>query len=194
MYAVFPRHSLRVNLLSLPAFLMMLYLEGLLPTLLLLAAALLHEGGHLWAIRRAGAPIRRVDLLPMGGIIVYDETCCSPAESALIAASGAGANLIAMACTLPWVSLSPYLLFFALANGFLAFLNLLPWEALDGGKLLFCLLLSRTDPVRAEALCKWMSRGTGVFLALFFALLGVASAFPLWHLLLSVMLLITAFR
>ncbi len=194
MYAVFPRCRLRVNLLALPAFLMMLYLEGLLPTALLLAAALLHEGGHFLAIRHVGAPIRRVDLLPMGGLIVYDESKCSSMECALVAASGAGANLVALLCCLPFAGLSPYLLFLTLANGFLAFVNLLPWEALDGGKLLFCLLLFRTDPLKAEQICKWVSRASGFLLALFFALLGLASSFPLWHLLLSVMLLITAFR
>ena len=194
MYAVFPRYHLRVSLLAIPSFLMMLYLEGLLPTVLLLGAAFLHEGGHLLAIRYAGAPIRRVDLLPMGGLIVYDESRCSPMESALIAASGAAANLTALACTLPFVRFSPYALFFALANGFLAFLNLLPWEMLDGGKLLFCLLLCRTDPLRAEAVCKWISKATGMLLAILLILVGLASAFPLWHLLLSAMLLVTAFR
>lgn len=194
MYVVFPRYRLRVSLFSLPAFFMMLYLEGLLPTALLLLSALLHEAGHLLAIRRMGAPIRRVDLLPMGGLIVYDQTTVSPKGCAIISAAGPVANLLAMLCCLPLVPLSPYLLFFVIANAFLAFLNLLPWEALDGGSLLFHLLLAKTDPLHAEVVCKWVSRLTTVFLALFLSLLGLYSQFPLWHLLLSAMLLIAAFR
>ena len=194
MYAVFPRCRLRINLLAVPSFFMMLYLEGLLPTGLLLLSAFLHEGGHLLAIRYVGAPIRRVDLLPMGGLIVYDQSSCSPMDCALVSAAGPMANLLAFFLCLPIASRSPYLLFFALANAFLALLNLLPWEVLDGGNLLFCLLLARRDPLYAERVCKAVSRVSSALLALLFVLLGLSSRFPLWYLLLSAMLLVTAFR
>ena len=194
MYAVFPRYRLRVSLLALPSFFMMLYLEGILPTVLLLLAALLHEAGHYLAIRCENASIRRVDILPMGGLMVYDQTDVSPKGCALISAAGPMANLFAMAVCLPFLHTSPYVLFFALANAFLAFLNLLPWEALDGGSILFHLMLAQTDAWRAERICKQISRATSVFLAFLFLLLGLYSAFPLWHLLLSAMLLVTAFR
>ena len=194
MYAVFPRYRLRVSLLALPSFFMMLYLEGLLPTALLLLAALLHEGGHYLAIRRENAPLRRVDILPMGGLMVYDQTTVSSKGCALISAAGPMANLFAMAICLPFLHTSPYVLFFALANAFLAFLNLLPWEALDGGSILFHLLLGGMDAPCAEQVCKRISGVTSVLLAFLFLLLGLYSAFPLWHLLLSAMLLVTAFR
>ncbi|MBR5264652.1 MAG: hypothetical protein IKV50_08170, partial [Clostridia bacterium] len=88
MYAVFPRIKLRVNLFALPALLMTLYLEGLLAGGLLLLAALLHEGGHLLAIRKMRLPIRRVDMMPMGALILYDDSLCSLGGSAWIAFAG----------------------------------------------------------------------------------------------------------
>ena len=193
MYAVFPRLKLRVNLFALPAFLLTLYLEGTLPVLLLLSAALLHEGGHLLAMKALSVPVRRVDINPMGALILYDDSLCTRTASGWIAFAGAGANLTALLLCLPWALKSPYLLFFTLANGFLAFLNLLPWSALDGGKLLSCILSRRLLPERAEQVCKAVSRLAALFLAVLFTAVGMASAFPLWYLLLSAVLLATGF-
>ena len=193
MYAVFPRLKLRVNLFALPAFFLTLYLEGPLPTLLLLAAALLHEGGHFLALKASAVPVRRVDLNPMGAVILYDDSLCSLTASGWIAFAGAGANLTALLICLPWALKSPYLLFFALANGFLAFLNLLPWQALDGGKLLFSILCRRLPTEMAETTCRIVSRVTAMLLAALLLAIGRAAEFPLWYLLLSAILLATGF-
>ncbi len=193
MYAVFPRIRLRVNLFALPAFFLTLYLEGLLPTLLLLLAALLHEGGHLLAMKRYGVPVRRVDINPMGALITYDDSLCSAKASGWIAFAGAGANLAALIVCLPWALKSPYTLFFALVNGFLALLNLLPWEALDGGKLLFCLLSRLLSENAAASVCKAVSRVTSVLLGGLMLAVGLQAEFPMWYLLLSALLLTTGF-
>jgi len=193
MYAVFPRLKLRVNLFALPAFFLTLYLEGPLPTLLLLAAALLHEGGHFLALKASAVPVRRVDLNPMGAVILYDDSLCSLTASGWIAFAGAGANLTALLICFPWALKSPYLLFFALANGFLAFLNLLPWQALDGGKLLSCILCRRLPTEAAETTCRIVSRVTAMLLAALLLVIGTAAEFPLWYLLLSAILLATGF-
>jgi membrane-associated protease RseP (regulator of RpoE activity) len=193
MYVVFPHLKLRLNLFALPAAFLTLYLEGVLPTLLLLASALFHEGGHLLAMKAFSVPVRRVDLNPMGAVILYDDSLCSLSASGWIAFAGAGANLTALLLCLPWASGSPYLLFFAMANGFLAFLNLLPWKALDGGKLLFCMASRRLPTETAEELCNAFSRLTAVFLAALLLAMGSLSAFPLWHLILSAVLLATGF-
>lgn len=203
MYAVFPRLRLRVNLFALPAFALMLWLEGGLPAALLLLAALLHELGHFAALRVYGIPIRRVDLEPMGARIVYDDALCPLRASAWIAFSGALVNLFVCTAVSVFLALGfsgAYqlpLLFFALANGFLALLNLLPWETLDGGKLLLALLLLRLPPERsgdAERICRTVSRAAAVLLfALLFAL-SAAASFPLWTLLLSAVLLVQAVK
>lgn len=203
MYAVFPRLRLRVNLLALPAFALMLWLEGGLPAALLLSAALLHELGHFAALRLYGIPVRRVDLEPMGARIVYDDALCPLRASAWIAVSGALVNL--SACTavslfLVFGFFGAYqlpLLFFALANGFLALLNLLPWETLDGGRLLLTLLLLRLPPERsgdAERICHTVSRVAAFLLFALLLALSAAASFPLWTLLLSAVLLAQAVK
>lgn len=203
MYAVFPRLRLRVNLFALPAFALMLWLEGTLPAALLLLAALLHELGHIAALCAWNVPVRRVDLEPMGARIVYDDVLCPLRASAWIAFAGAGVNLFV--CALVSLSLAlgffnAYqltLLFFALANGFLALLNLLPWETLDGGKLLLSFLLLRFPPERAasaERICRTAGRVSIVLLFALLIALTVAASFPLWTLLLSAVLLAQAVR
>lgn len=203
MYAVFPCLHLRVNLLALPAFALMLLLEGGLPTALLLFAALLHELGHFAALRVYGIPVRRVDLEPMGARIVYDDALCPLRASAWIAVSGALVNL--SVCTAVSLLLAPGffgayrlpLLFFALANGFLALLNLLPWETLDGGRLLLSVLLLRLPPERsgdAERICRTVSRAAALLLLALLLALSAAASFPLWTLLLSAVLLAQAVK
>lgn len=193
MYVVFPNRKLRVNLLALPALLLTVWLEGLAPAVLLLLAAVLHECGHLAAMRAFGIPVKRLDIEPMGALIAYDDSLCPLNASAWIAFAGAGANLLSMTVTLPFAR-DVYVLFFALANGFLAILNLLPWEKLDGGKLLLCVLLTRFTADRSERICRVCSRLSLTGMAVFLVAVGLQSSFPLWHLLLSVILLAQALR
>lgn len=200
LYAVFPRQKLRVNLLALPAFLLTVWLEGALPAMLLFLAVLLHEAGHAAALCAFRVPVRRVDIQPMGALIVYDETVCSLRATAWIAFSGAGVNLllcilsVSVARLLLPAEVGVYLLFFGFVNGGLALLNLWPWEKLDGGKLLFSLLLRRYSPDRCEAICRTVSRVSAILLGLFFFWLAMQNAFPLWSLLLAAVLLAQAFR
>ena len=203
MYAVFPRLRLRVNLFALPAFALMLWLEGGLPAALLLLAALLHELGHFAALRVYDIPVRRVDLEPMGARILYDDALCPLRASAWIAVAGALVNLAVCLCLSLFLVLGLFgafqlpLLFFALANGFLALLNLLPWETLDGGKLLLALLLLRLPPERscdAERICRTVSRLAAFLLLALLLALSAAASFPLWTLLLSAVLLAQAVK
>ncbi len=195
MYAVFPRLRLRVNLFALPAIVLLFLLEGPLPASLLLLAALLHECGHLVALRIFHVPLRRVDIEPLGANLVYDDALCPLRASAWIAFSGALANLLAVLCCLPFLYFFPQnlpLAFFALANAFLAFLNLLPWSCLDGGRLLLDLLLLCTPPDRAsdvDRFCRIVSCVSAVLLFTVLLFLAVCSAFPLWALLLFALLL-----
>ncbi len=195
MYAVFPRLRLRVNLFALPAFALLFLLEGVLPASLLLLASLLHECGHLAALRVFRVPLRRVDVEPLGANLVYDDALCPLRASAWIAFSGAFANLLTVLFCLPFLWFVPQnlpLAFFALANAFLAFLNLLPWSCLDGGRLLLDLLLLRAPPDRApevDRACRVVSRVSAFLLFAVLLYLSVLSAFPLWALLLSALLL-----
>lgn len=192
MYAVFPNQRLRINLFSIPAFALLFWLEGMLPAALLILAALLHESGHFIALRYWRVPIRRLDLEPMGALIVYDDSLCPLHVSVWISFAGAAMNLLVMAVTVSFACKNPYFLFFALANGFLAVLNLLPWEKLDGGKLLLSLLLLRYSPDVSERVCRVASCISLLFVILLLLAIGSASSFPLWSILLSAMLLAQA--
>ena len=67
----------------------------------MLAAALLHECGHLAAIRLAGAPVLRVDVDVLSACIVYADARVPPRTEVCIALSGPLFNLLgALAGTL----------------------------------------------------------------------------------------------
>ncbi len=193
MYLVFPRVRLRLHLLAVPTIAMLFWLEGGAPAGLLLLAAVLHECGHLAALRAFGISVRRVDILPMGAVIAYDDSVCPHRQTAWIAFAGAGANLLAMCVCLPFAN-DLYVLFFVMANAALAVMNLLPIETLDGGTLLRSVLLSVYAVEQTERVCRIASRASLLTLAAFFFAIGMRSSFPLWHLLLSAVMLAQIFR
>ena len=70
MYILFPRLRLRVSAFALPGALLLIYCEGLLPFCILFLSCLLHEFGHLAALCICKCRYRRMDILPMGALIV----------------------------------------------------------------------------------------------------------------------------
>ena len=193
MYLVFVRLRVRVHLLAVPALCMICLLEGFVPASLLLSAALIHECGHFAALRMLGIPVRRIDVLPMGAVIAYDDSLCPHIQTAWVAFAGAGANLLAVCLCLPFAQ-NLYLLFFTLANAALAVMNLLPIELLDGGAVLRSVLLSRCALETAERICTAVSRVSLALLAALLLTLGMYASFPLWYLLLSFVMLAQIFR
>ena len=73
MYILFPRLRLRVSAFALPGALLLIYCEGLLPFCILFLSCLLHEFGHLAALCICKCRYRRMDILPMGALIVCPE-------------------------------------------------------------------------------------------------------------------------
>lgn len=63
---------MRIHILTLPALAVMYYIEGKYPFLLFVLAAVIHECGHILAIRSVKGRIRRVDIMPLGACIVTD--------------------------------------------------------------------------------------------------------------------------
>jgi Zn-dependent protease/predicted transcriptional regulator len=145
-------------------------LFGLVATLLLFGAVVLHELAHGWQARRFGIPIRDVTLWPIGGITRMERAPTSPGQDLRIALVGPLANLaVAGALTLlawllgTWgplgagdvrralgeVSWPGLLAYLVVANVWLALFNLLPAFPLDGGRALRALLATRLDPVAA---------------------------------------------
>ena len=193
MYLVFPRIAVRLHVLTVPAVCMLFWLEGTYAAALLLLAAFVHECGHLAALRAFGIVVKRIDVLPMGAVIAYDDSLCPHSQTAWIAFAGAGANLLAGAVCLPFLH-SLYAMYFFAVNLALAITNLTPIETLDGGTMLRSLLMLGDHADRAEQLCRTVSRVSLLLLAAALIWLGMYSSFPIWHLLLSAVMLMQIFR
>lgn len=141
------RVSIRVSPLfaALIALLLITDRSHLMP--LSLAAVLLHELGHLLALRLTGQRIRRIDLRPGAVEIRHTPATPSSGGEALVAAAGILMNALAAAVAygIGRAGGSQYLMIFAALNAALGLFSLCPVAGLDGGDLLR-LLLARFLP------------------------------------------------
>ncbi len=152
MFILFPKIRLRLSLFALPAFFLMLWLEGALPFTVMLLSALLHEFGHLCALKLLKYRFRRIDILPMGALIEVPEGI-SYRDEAIIAISGPLTSLfLSLVCAVFFLlTKDVYTLFGVVINALLGIFNLLPASKLDGGKALYCMLAHKNK--RAERIC-----------------------------------------
>lgn len=114
------------------------------------AAVLIHEGGHLAAARILGIPMRRGRGGAFGIRMSFDFSRSGWGREAAVHLAGPAAGML----TAVLYRSDPA---FSVLNAGLAFVNLLPLHGFDGGGVLLCLLLSRTDPARAERLAALVS-------------------------------------
>ena len=101
--------------------------------MLFISCAVLHESGHLLAIRMVGGKIGRVDIMPLGARIIT-VGITSHINDVNVYLSGPLANILFFVLSFPLALTvnSPYVLYFSLCNMFLAFVNLLPISGNDG--------------------------------------------------------------
>lgn len=119
---------------------------------LLIGSIFLHELGHAWGCKVQGVPVRRIVIFGGGGFCEHGRAP-NRQEQELIVAMGPIVNIAIWAvASLIWPNMTPgmamwvvYVL--AQINLFLAILNMLPVQPLDGGKL-FHLTLLRLMPPR----------------------------------------------
>ncbi len=171
MFIVFPKLKTRISVFALPVAILMLWLEGTVPFLILMLSAAVHELGHILAMAFCGYSVRRFDILPMGALLVCPEGIPYNKE-VVIALGGPVASLLCgcIAIVTAFAFSSAELLFSALINIVLAIFNLMPFKKLDGGKALFCYLLFRDiKKERAEQIC---SAASIIAFVLFFVFLG----------------------
>jgi Zn-dependent protease len=127
-----------------------------------LAAAALHEGGHLLACAGLGVEVRRLRLTALGAVLDTDVRCGSGREELLVALAGPAVNL----CSVP-AGLWGHRRLFAGASLLLGLFNLLPVVPLDGSRALHGLLSLGGGLDRAEEWTICVSRwGGGMLLAL----------------------------
>ena len=113
-----------------------------------LLAATLHEIGHLICARAFLIPIKRIKLNLFGALIETDPLGCSYFKEALLAVAGPLTNVVFALLTIAANALSafrdPYpIQYFFVTSLSLAFINLLPIEGFDGGRVLNCILMQR---------------------------------------------------
>ncbi len=121
---------------------------------MLLIVVLLHELGHVAAMRWVGIPVRGIYFIPFfGGVAVGESFGKSEAVRGFVALMGPAASMLTTVLFLllslpnPGSSLSDLALMSAAVNG----LNLLPILPLDGGRVLQA-LTSRLPPRGARAI------------------------------------------
>lgn len=200
MFILFPKFKLRVSVFSIPAAILLYWSEGGFPFAILLFSALLHELGHLSAVWILGYRVRRIDLLPMGALIVLPEGIPHEKEWK-IAISGPLVSLLLAAVSAILFAVNPNLpmLYSVVINLVLALFNLLPIRLLDGGKALLCFLKARQlrkNPSsdlaekKTERICSVISNISLVAFAVIIALCLSAVGYNLGALLLSAVLLV----
>ncbi|HML27448.1 MAG TPA: site-2 protease family protein [Hyphomicrobium sp.] len=134
---------------------------------MLLFVVLLHELGHVVAMRSVGIPVRGIYFIPFfGGVAVGESFGKSEAVRGFVALMGPAASMLTTGLFL-WLSLQnddPFLSDLALMSAAINGLNLLPILPLDGGRILQA-LTSRLPPRGARAV-----HGATLLLGIGFAL------------------------
>ncbi len=187
MFIVFPRLRMRISVFALPIYLLMLWLEGATPFILVLFSAFAHELGHLFAMKALGYNIRRLDILPMGALIVCPEGI-PYRHDGIIALAGPLISLVCASVFWVWFSIngSEYALYGGVINLTLGLFNLMPIKKLDGGKALYCFLANKK--AEAERLCSFASAFGFVLFASFLLCCICISGYNFGVILLSVAL------
>lgn len=148
----------------------------------LLLSVFLHELGHCWMARRQGGTADEILLWPLGGLAHVDAPR-EPAVQAKVAVAGPGVNfLLALGCA---AALGPEQAFRGLQQIFLGWpgegllaqlyhanlvllaFNLLPGFPMDGGRILQCVLWSRTGYERATEIAIQVGKVVAVAMGIF---------------------------
>lgn len=115
---------------------------------MLIVLILIHELGHVIAMRWAGIPVKGIYFIPFfGGVAVGGDRYASEVERGGVALMGPGFSLLttALFAVLAGQSGDPMLRELASMSALLNGFNLLPIQPLDGGQIMQA-LLSRLDP------------------------------------------------
>ena len=144
-------------------------LKGAGYVLLILAAAAIHELGHICAAKLFSVPFSKAKGGLFGLSLKYDFSSCSYLVQVIVSLAGAFFNIVACALTMLLVKEQSYAsVFFIFSNICPAVFNLMPISPLDGAGALSSLLSMVTSDVsKAERITGHVST---VFSAAFFLL------------------------
>ena len=126
-----------------------------------LLAAALHELGHIAVAKLRSIPLSELRLGIFGASLTTDIPFCSYKNEIFLASAGPLANIASFLLAFTIRSFLGELgEFFLVSSLFLAILNLLPIDDLDGGRILKCVLLYNTSPKVSYTVCKALSFST----------------------------------
>lgn len=133
---------LKISIFTILAASALFYADFSVYTMLVAAAAIIHEIGHLLAIKYVNISVQEICIYPFGADIKVNNTSLSYNQELAVALSGPIANLIASLIIYCFIyfNFSRQGLFFFFANIVLAVFNLFPIKTFDGGKALECIL------------------------------------------------------
>ncbi len=145
-----------------------------------LCALLLHESGHLIAVKLCGAAISEVEITPLGGVITLEDAeALSGGRQFLLACMGPvfslGGCLLTPGLFSAGIAPFSFCRAFAKANLLLLLFNLLPVLPLDGGHMLRAVLRRFFPENAVRRMLRFASCALGVLLcavSLCFALQG----------------------
>lgn len=168
--------KLKISPFAIFAITILFYADFSVYTLFVILAAVLHEAGHIIAIKAAKCPLSQISVYPFGAHIKADITRVSYKTELWIYLSGPLVNLfmfiIFVALAFGFRFLSRQFLFFGFSNFALFLANILPVKGLDGGKTLECALClcGKRDLTKIDSLCELLS-ALAIFLLTLIALL-----------------------
>ena len=128
--------KLRISFFTVVVTAAVLYSDFSVFTIVVLVCALIHEAGHLAAMKFFGVNIYSVTVLPYGAVIHSDASLLPYKKEAAIALAGILFNIVTGVLSgAVWLfTRDIYTLFFAVCSFFLAFVNLVPVPTFDGAR------------------------------------------------------------
>jgi Zn-dependent protease len=151
----------------------------------LFTCVVLHELGHSLTARRFGVRVRRILLMPIGGMAEFDSIPREPKAELLITAAGPLVNFVIVLILLPVVGLAGFnsngsvdslrhaAEYLMTANLVLGVFNLLPIFPMDGGRILRALLSIRFTYLKATYLASIIGK--------VLAIIAILLAFFVFH-------------
>ena len=163
---------------------------GALAAVLFFAGIALHELGHSLVAMAFGCRVRKILLMPIGGVAELERAPRRPAQEALMAAAGPAVSgalafgFHALAAHPVWgAAVTPRVMCAALGwiNGMLAFFNLVPAFPMDGGRILRAAL----TPFRGRLGATAFAARLGRLLAVLFGLWGLFGGFDIFKIVIA---------
>lgn len=151
-YLPLPFKKVKISIFTPIVIAAIMYSDFSVFTLEIFLAAIIHEAGHLTAMKVFDVNIHSVTILPYGVVISSDSSTLPYKKEAVTALAGIVFNIITgvTALIVRLFTGDIYTLFFSVCSFFLAFVNLIPIQTLDGAVVLEAVVSQYCDLEKKE--------------------------------------------